>query len=86
VTTLYANSVDTASSRVFTGGLVRKPASAIAIHLADKVDAFPDLSPKIGFRRLHDRDTRRDKSEHVRVPPCVSTVDAIKEDECDEKV
>ena len=43
------------------------PASAIAIHLADEIGAFPDLSPEIGFRPLHDRDTRRDKSEHVRV-------------------
>ena len=80
-TTLCANNVDMVSSRVFTGGLGRKPASAVAIHLAVRDRRASDLSPEIGFRQLHERDTRRHKSEHVRVHSR-----SQKENDHDEKV
>jgi hypothetical protein len=80
-TTLYANNVDTASSWVFTGGLVWKPASAIAIHLVEEVDAFPDLSPKPGSDHCMTA-TRVGTNPNT----CVSTAEAIKEDERDEKI
>jgi hypothetical protein len=67
---------------VFTGILVRKPVSAIAIHLADEIDAFPDLSPEIGFRPHCMTATRVGTNPNT----CVSTVEAIKEDDRDEKV
>jgi hypothetical protein len=66
---------------VFTGGLARKPASAIAIHLADEIDAFPDLSRKSGSDHCMTA-TRVGTNPNM----CVSTVEAIKEDDHDEKV
>jgi hypothetical protein len=56
--------------------------SAIAIHLADEIDAFPDLSPEIGFRPHCMTATRVGTNPDT----CVSTVEAIKEDDRDEKV